>query len=184
MFQRWTLNGATGGGNSRTRHGQGIPKTAVNGWVFLVGSLNGGRGSARKALVVERKERRRSIDRIQLAQDASTTDTIPFIKWRRLHETCHYKNGRSSVLGFGSLCTARAPHRFLAATTASTMDTKSSKQQKRPENALSLLDVAIGVLNLAKDVCGIPPAQAVFGSVSILLTMIRVRFPPLSDDIF
>ena len=97
---------------------------------------------------------------------------------------CHYKNGRSSVLGFGSLRTARAPHRFLAATTASTMDTKSSKQQKRQENALSLLDVAIGVLNLAKDVCGIPPAQAVFGSVSILLTMIRVRFPPLSDDIF
>ena len=156
----------------------------VNGWVFLVGSLNGGRDGARKASVAERKERRRSTDRIQLAQDASTTvNTIPFTKWR-LHEACHYKIGRSSILGFGSLHTARAPHRFLAATATSTMDAKSSKQQKRPENALSLLDVAIGVLNLAKDVCGIPPAQAVFGSVSILLTMIRVRFPPLSDDIF
>ena len=64
------------------------------------------------------------------------------------------------------------------------MDAKGSKQQKRQENALSLLDVAIEALNLAKDICGIPPAQAVFGSVSILLTMIRVRFPPPSDDLF
>ena len=148
-----------------------------------MGSLNGGRDGARKALVAERKERRRSTDRIQLAQDASTTNTIPFTKWR-LHEACHYKIGRSSVLGFGSLRTARAPHRFLAATATSTMDAKSSKQQRRQENALSLLDVAIGVLNLAKDVCGIPPAQAVFGSVSILLTMIRVRFPLFSDILF
>ena len=64
------------------------------------------------------------------------------------------------------------------------MDATGSKPQKRRENALSLLDVAIGALNLAKDVCGIPPAQAVFGSVSILLSMIRVRFPPPSDDLF
>ena len=60
----------------------------------------------------------------------------------------------------------------------------NSKRQKRKENALSLLDVAIGALNLAKDVCGIPPAQAVFGSVSILLTMIRVRSSLFSDDLF
>ena len=64
------------------------------------------------------------------------------------------------------------------------MDASSSKRQKRQENALSSLDVAIETLNLTKDVCGIPPAQAVFGSVSILLTMIRVRFPPPSDDLF
>ena len=60
----------------------------------------------------------------------------------------------------------------------------NSKRQKRKENALSLLDVAIGALNLARDVCCIPPAQAVFGSVSILLTMIRVRSPLFSDDLF
>ena len=64
------------------------------------------------------------------------------------------------------------------------MDANSSKRQKRQENALSLLDVAIGALDLAKDACGIPPAQVVFGSVSILLTMIRVRFPLFSDDLF
>ena len=73
---------------------------------------------------------------------------------------------------------------FLAATMTSTMDPSSSKRlEKRQENALSLLDVTIGALNLAKDACGIPPAQAAFGSVSILLTMIRVRFPLLSDDL-
>ena len=65
------------------------------------------------------------------------------------------------------------------------MDTKSSQRQKRQENVLSSLNVAIDFLNLAKDSCGsVPPAQAVFGSVSILLTMIRVRFPLFSDDLF
>jgi hypothetical protein len=37
------------------------------------------------------------------------------------------------------------------------------------------LNAAIELLNLAKDTCGIPPAQVAFGSVSILLAMIRVR---------
>ena len=64
------------------------------------------------------------------------------------------------------------------------MNAKGSKREKRQENALSLLDVAIEVLNLAKDVSSIPPAQAVFGSVSILLSMIRVRFLLLFDDLF
>ena len=64
------------------------------------------------------------------------------------------------------------------------MDANNIKRQKRRENALSLLNVAIEALNLARDACGIPPAQAVFGSVSILLSMIRVRLPPPSDDLF
>ena len=64
------------------------------------------------------------------------------------------------------------------------MGPENSKRQKRRSNALSLLDVAINTLNLAKDVCGIPPAQAVFGSVSILLTMIRVRFLLFLDILF
>ena len=87
------------------------------------------------------------------------------------------------MLGLRSSRTACVVHHSLAATTTFDMDAKSSKRQKRKENALSLLDVAIGTLNLAKDVCGIPPAQAVFGSVGILLTMIRVRFPLFSDDL-
>ena len=52
---------------------------------------------------------------------------------------------------------------------------KESKQQKRRENALSLLDAAIEAMNLAKEISSPTPAKAVFGSVSVLLRMIRVR---------
>ena len=38
------------------------------------------------------------------------------------------------------------------------------------------MNVAIEALNLAKEVSGVVPAKAAFGSVSALLTMIRVRF--------
>ena len=51
------------------------------------------------------------------------------------------------------------------------------QQRKRQENTLSLLKVAIEAVNLAKEVSGPTPAKAVFGSVSILLSMIRVCFP-------
>ena len=56
------------------------------------------------------------------------------------------------------------------------MDAKSSKRQKRRENALCLLDAAIEAMNLVKEISGGTPAKAVFGSVSVLLTMIMVRF--------
>ena len=62
------------------------------------------------------------------------------------------------------------------------MDPKSSKQQKRQENAISLLNVAIETLNLAKEVSSATPAKAVFGSVSVLLTMIKVRLRPFYGD--
>src|SRR6266478_7562845 len=52
-----------------------------------------------------------------------------------------------------------------------------SKQQKRREEALASLNVAIEVMNLAKEASGITPAKAVCGTVSIILTMIRVHFP-------
>ena len=49
------------------------------------------------------------------------------------------------------------------------------------DGALSALDALILVLNLAKDVCGIPPAQIALGSAAALLAMIRVRSLPLCD---
>ena len=55
------------------------------------------------------------------------------------------------------------------------MDT-NSKRQKRRDNALSLLNVAIEATNLAKDASSGTPAQAVFGPVNIILTMIKVHF--------
>ena len=57
-----------------------------------------------------------------------------------------------------------------------------SQGPKGRDHVLSALDIVIQGLSLAKDTCGFPPAQAAFGSVSALLTMIRVRFPILCDD--
>ena len=50
-----------------------------------------------------------------------------------------------------------------------------SQRQKRRDGTLSSLNVAIEAVNLAKEVSSITPAKAVFGSVSVLLSMIRVR---------
>ena len=61
------------------------------------------------------------------------------------------------------------------------MDAKSSKQQKRRDDALSLLNAAVEAMNLAKEISSATPAKAIFGSVSVLLTMIMVRFPIFSD---
>ena len=52
-----------------------------------------------------------------------------------------------------------------------------SQQPKGRDGTLSSLNLAIDAMNLAKEASGVAPAMAVFGSVSILLTMIRVRSP-------
>ena len=60
--------------------------------------------------------------------------------------------------------------------------TSTSKQPKGRDGIISTLDVFIQFLNIAKDTCGIPPAQIAFGSAGVLLTMIRVCFPPLCQN--
>lgn len=50
----------------------------------------------------------------------------------------------------------------------------SSQRPKERGGVLSTLNVAIEALNLAQESCSITPAKAAFGSVSALLTMIRV----------
>ena len=59
-----------------------------------------------------------------------------------------------------------------------------SQPQKRHDNALSRLSIAIDALNFAKDVCSFPPAQAAFGAAAFLLTTIRVRNLRFRDDGF
>jgi len=51
-----------------------------------------------------------------------------------------------------------------------------SPRPKGREGAISALNVAIEVMDLAKEISSITPAKAVFGSVSIVLTMTRVSF--------
>ena len=52
----------------------------------------------------------------------------------------------------------------------------NSQRLKRPDTTLSFLNAAIDAMNIAKDVLGMTPAKAAFGSVSVILTMIRVGF--------
>ena len=55
------------------------------------------------------------------------------------------------------------------------MEVKSQQPQAR-EGVISTLNVAIEAMNLAKEASSITPAKAVFGSVSVVLTMTRVSF--------
>ena len=55
------------------------------------------------------------------------------------------------------------------------MDTKS-QPQRRQDNVISSLNVAIEAANLAKEVLSITPAKVVCGSISVLLTAIKVCF--------
>ena len=59
------------------------------------------------------------------------------------------------------------------------MDTKF---QRHRDGALLLLNAAIEVMNIAKEASSPTPAKAVFGSVSIILTMIRVGLLPVHLD--
>jgi len=62
-----------------------------------------------------------------------------------------------------------------------TMDANTQRPKGR-DGALSSLNAAIEVLNLAKEIADIPPAKVAFGSVSVLLTMVRVCFLLFCDD--
>ena len=55
------------------------------------------------------------------------------------------------------------------------------RRRKGRGGVLSTLNVTIETLNSAKEICSIPPAKTAFGSVGVLLTMIRVRFLLLFD---
>ena len=50
----------------------------------------------------------------------------------------------------------------------------NSQQPEGHDTVLSSLNLAIDGLNLTKEVLSATPAKAVFGSVAVLLTMIRV----------
>ena len=57
-----------------------------------------------------------------------------------------------------------------------------AQQQKRRDNILSSLNATIEALNLVGGLSDIIPAKAVFGTVSVILTMIRVSLPLVYVD--
>jgi hypothetical protein len=142
------------------------------------------RGGERKTLVAKRK--------ILVIGDLPTLtiNTIlpPRLEWLSAHGACHRAQGSDvphslaqpvhdtlsswPLSRFGFSLTTFVQYRFLPAAMAS-----QSQRSKGHDGALSALNVAIKLLAVAKDVCGIPPAQVVFGSLSALMIMIRVRFP-------
>jgi len=52
-----------------------------------------------------------------------------------------------------------------------------AQQQKHRDNVLSSLNAAIEALNLVGGISDIIPAKALFGTVSVILAMIRVSSP-------
>ena len=75
-----------------------------------------------------------------------------------------------------SPCPQRSP-------AVTTMDPKSQRP-KRQDNTLSLLNAIIEVANLAKELSSPTPARAVFGTVGVILTMIKVPFSSSLVDHF
>ena len=69
-----------------------------------------------------------------------------------------------------------APHGFLATTARFEMASKS-QQPSGGDGALSSLNAGIERLGLAEEISSVTPVKAVFGSVGVLLAMIRVRSP-------
>ena len=51
-----------------------------------------------------------------------------------------------------------------------------SQRPKEREDAISVLNMAIEALNLTENASAIAPARAVFDSVSVILSTIRVSF--------
>ena len=116
-------------------------------------------------------EERRNADRLSVDKIV----TIPPINSHRLHEA-GLRSKWPPIRGEGPCHTLFSqPPRVL------TMD-KDSRRQQRQNNVLSTLNVAIEGLNLTKEVLNITPAKAVCGSVSVVLTMIRVCFPLVRVD--
>jgi len=59
----------------------------------------------------------------------------------------------------------------------------NSRRLKEREDILSSLDESIEAMNLAKEVSGIPPVKDTFGSVGLLLKIIRVCFLFCDDEL-
>ena len=62
--------------------------------------------------------------------------------------------------------------------------TDNPQRQKGGGRVIPALNMAIDGLNIAKEATGTTPVNPVFGSVAILLIMIRVNSLPFRDGVF
>ena len=60
--------------------------------------------------------------------------------------------------------------------------TDKPQQQQGQGRAIPALNIAIDTLNIVKEATSTTPVNPVFGSVAVLLTMIRVSFLPSRDE--
>ena len=52
----------------------------------------------------------------------------------------------------------------------------NAQREKRHKNAIAWLNATIDAMNLGKEVSTVAPAKAIFGTVIVILTMIKVGF--------
>jgi len=83
---------------------------------------------------------------------------------------------------FGSFFTAHTSYGSLADTLIAAMDAKHQRPKER-KDAVSSLNAAIEILDLAERTSNITPAKAVLGSVGALLVLIRVCFLLSCNDL-
>jgi len=92
--------------------------------------------------------------------------------------TCHYGNFRNGCPPPSCLKASQSMRRTAPSWSRSvlTMHTRSELRSRARDGATSSLSVAIEGLNLARELSSITLAKAAFGSVSVLLAMIKVCF--------
>lgn len=87
-----------------------------------------------------------------------------------------YDDCRSLYQGSGHFSRPTGYNAFWQCNVCFELMNTDARRQKRRDKILSSLNVAIEALDLAEKISCIVPAKAVFGSASLILTMIRVVF--------
>ena len=111
----------------------------------------------------------------------STANGVLFTRSAVFARGAQCQSGRSCAFGSRPFLITFTLNGFSWLPQVSVMEVGSQRPKGR-EGALSSLNMAIEAVNLAKEVSSVTPAKAIFGSVSALLTMIKVRSPLCCDD--
>ena len=108
----------------------------------------------------------------------NTTTTNPIVTTFPLNGTNYTRHAALSwtlaLTGIRNL-----PHNI-----CTTPMTDKSKQPAKRDSVILSLEIAIGSVNIGKEVSSMTPAPAVFGVATILLTTIRVSFLPSMNETF